>query len=212
MHAEMAAMIQGLSAEFTAEIKVKQDALDVSQAHLRAATRELSEQRKQIQLWQGKCAEQDQVNQRVRNLERAIALEDKFDWTGRTKLDAHDAVPISGSAFKWRGQHSTIAALGDIAINLDPEPNIPLGDSELALIRLRRLKMWQDRAEVLMKTRLDGLRGTNAEKEYQFKKIVSLCTSIPMDRVEAVKSRWVRSEQMLTVLSGAGRFSSCSRK
>ena len=44
---DMTAMIQGLSADFAAEIKTKQDSLDVTQAHLRAATRELSEQRKQ---------------------------------------------------------------------------------------------------------------------------------------------------------------------
>ncbi|EIN06003.1 apses-domain-containing protein [Punctularia strigosozonata HHB-11173 SS5] len=181
---EMTAMIQGLSAEFTSEIKAKQDALDVTQAHLRAATRELSEQRKQIQLWQNQCAEHDRVSQRMRNLEKAIGAEETFDWTGRTTPDGRDAGPIAGSAFKWRGGQSTMAAVGDIAMNLEADPTIPSGESEVILTRLRRLKMWQDRAETLLESRLSALRGTHAEKEYQCRKIVSLCTGISMDKVE----------------------------
>ncbi|KAJ4469527.1 transcription factor [Lentinula aciculospora] len=84
--ADMTAMVQSLATEFQAEIKVKQDALDVTQAHLRAATRELSEQRKQIQSWQSRCSELDLVAQRVKNLEKAIEEEDTWDWTGRSKL------------------------------------------------------------------------------------------------------------------------------
>ena len=75
-------MVQDLGVEFSAEIKSKQDALDITQAHLRAATRELAEQRKQIQIWQAKCGELDLITQRMRNIEKAIEEEDKFDWTG----------------------------------------------------------------------------------------------------------------------------------
>jgi len=81
---DMTTMIQGLASDFQTEIKVKQDALDVTQAHLRAATRELSEQRKHIQTWQVRCSELEQVNQRVKNLEKAIQDEDQWDWTGRS--------------------------------------------------------------------------------------------------------------------------------
>ncbi|KAJ3763785.1 transcription factor [Lentinula raphanica] len=88
--ADMTAMIQSLATDFQAEIKVKQDALDVTQAHLRAATRELSEQRKQIQTWQTRCAELDLLAQRVKNLEKAIEEEDMWDWTGRRITDASD--------------------------------------------------------------------------------------------------------------------------
>src|SRR6202034_4094700 len=88
--ADLTTMIQGLSSDFSNEIKAKQDSLDVTQAHLRAATRELSEQRKQIQAWQSRCAELDQVNQRVRNVDKALKDEDQFDWTGRTDLDGKD--------------------------------------------------------------------------------------------------------------------------
>ncbi|KAF9223998.1 apses-domain-containing protein [Gyrodon lividus] len=185
--ADMTAMIQNLSTEFSAEIKSKQDSLDVTQAHLRAATRELSEQRKQIQLWQGRCGELDQVHQRIRNLEKAIAEEDSFDWTGRTDLSGKDGCETAGPAFQWRGPSSTMAGVAgsmDISFNVEIEPPVPVADSVTSLIRLRRLKMWYMRMEGLMEARLRSLQGASAEKEYQCKKIVALCTGIPINKVE----------------------------
>lgn len=189
MALDMTAMIQNLSADFAAEIKTKQDNLDVTQAHLRAATRELSEQRKQIQLWQAHCSELDQVTQRIRNVEHALVDEEKFDWTGRTELDGRDALERAGPAFRRRGQNSTMAGLGglvDVSFNFDAEPVLPAGDSVASLIRLRRMKMWHVRMEMLVRQRLESLRGASAEREFQCKKIVALCTGVPVDKVEKV--------------------------
>ena len=189
-------MIQGLGNDFAAEVKSKQDALDVTQVHLRAATRELSEQRRQIQHWQARCGELDQATQRVRNLERALGDEDAFDWTGRTELDGSDAGPSAGPAFQARGQGAAAMAgvggggAGDVpAANLDVDPTVPLGESAATLVRLRRLKMWHARVEQLMEARMRSLQGASAEKEFQCKKIVALCTGVPIDKVEEV-SRW----------------------
>jgi regulatory protein SWI6 len=182
-------MIQNLSTEFQGELKTKQDALDVTQAHLRAATRELAEQRKQITVWQARCGELDQITQRLRNVEKALVDEDQFDWTGRTDLNGNDARDSAGPAFQRRGLNSTMVGIGgavDISFSLDPEPPMPMNDSVANLIRLRRLKMWHLRMEELMKARLKGLQGASAEKEYQCKKIVALCTGIPIDKVEEV--------------------------
>ena len=183
-------MIQSLSTEFQGEIKSKQDALDVTQAHLRAATRELAEQRKQIQVWQGYCAELDQINQRVRNVEKALGDEDNFDWTGRTDLDGNDAGKTAGPSFQWRGSKSTMVGIGgsvDISFTVDSEPPVPTADSIQSLIKLRRLLLWHKRMEELVQARLKGLQGASAEKEYQCKKIVALCTGIPLDKVENVR-------------------------
>jgi regulatory protein SWI6 len=185
----MTAMIQGLSAEFSVEIKTKQDSLDVTQAHLRAATRQLSEQRKQIQAWQSRCGELDQINQRIRNVDKALRDEEQFDWTGRTELDGRDARETAGPTFQRRGHNSTMVGMGgsmDISFAVDLEPPIPTTDSVASLIRLRRLRMWHTRMEDLMAARLKSLQGASAEKEYQCKKIVALCTGIPIDKVEDV--------------------------
>ncbi|PPQ85577.1 hypothetical protein CVT24_009984, partial [Panaeolus cyanescens] len=192
--ADMTTMIQNLSNEFQTEIKVKQDALDVTQAHLRAATRELAEQRKQIQAWQSRCGELDQVNQRVRNVEKAILNEDQFDWTGRTDLDGNDARPTAGPTFQYRGVNSTmigVAGSVDISFSVDSEPPLPAGDSVATLIKLRRMKIWHTRMEDLVKERLKSLQGASAVREYQCKKIVALCAGLPIDRVEEMLDKLV---------------------
>lgn len=181
-------MIQNLSTDFTAEIKTKQDAFDVTQAHLRAATRELADQRRQIQGWQSRCGELDQVTQRIRNLEKALAEEDRFDWTGRTELNGEAASAKAGPAFAFRGSSSmaSLSASVDISFAVETEPTLPLSDSLASLIMLRRMQLWQERIEKLMDARLKGLQGASAEKEFQCKKIVALCAGIPVDKVEEV--------------------------
>lgn len=199
----MTTMIQNLSSDFSAEIKSKQDAFDVIQAHLRAATRELAEQRKQIQIWQTKCGELDKYLQRVRNLDQALHDEDRFDWTGRLTVDGLDAGLSAGVPFKWRGTNSTMVALsGSVDISFDlgeafAEPTLPTGDSVASLVRLRRLKMWHRRAEDLMEARLRNLRGASAEKEFQCKKIVAMCTGVGIDRVEDVSHRSISHTNVL---------------
>ncbi|KAK2463516.1 hypothetical protein APHAL10511_004267 [Amanita phalloides] len=213
--ADMTAMIQGLSAEFQSEIKSKQDALDVTQAHLRAATRELAEQRKQIQAWQAKCGELDQLKQRIRNVEQALADEDQFDWTGRTNGNDKDARENAGPAFQRRGHHSTLSGMSgamDMAFNLEPEPPIPMMGTPASLIRLRRLKMWHVRTEELIKERLQNLQGASAEKEYQCKKIVSLCTSIPVDKVEEMLENLVIAVESDAQVVDIGRVSGFMQK
>ncbi|KAJ8472754.1 hypothetical protein ONZ51_g8308 [Trametes cubensis] len=210
--ADITSMIQGLGQEFAAEVKTKQDHLDVTQVHLRAATRELSEQRKQIQQWQARCGELDQATQRVRNLEKALADEDNFDWTGRTELDGSDAGPSAGPAFQARGGVSTMTGVGgavDIPANLEVDPAVPVGDSVASLVRLRRLKIWYTRVEQLMEARLRSLEGASAEKEYQCKKIVALCTGVPIDKVDELLENLVvamESESQVIDISRVSGF------
>ena len=185
-------MIHGLSSEFAVEIKAKQDALDLQQAHLRAATRELAEQRKQIQIWQAQCVELDLVQQRKKNLEKAIQDEDAFDWTGRSELDGTDGLAGGGPAF--RRSSPTASMSGAPPPNpmrppgslIDEDLPLPTANTAVDLIRLRRLKMWHGRVEKLMEQRLQKLQGASAEREFQCKKIVSLCTGAPLDKVEDV--------------------------
>lgn len=187
---DLTAMIQKLSADFSAEIKSKQDAYDVANRHVRAATRELAEQRRQIEYWKQKKEELDQAEQRVRNIEKALAAEDEVDWTGRTDI-AGAPVPVSvNPAFAFRGLQSTMLTV-DLAVlrgRAFEEPQIPSGDSLQTLIKLRRMKLFQDRIENILEDRLQSLHGASAEKEYQCKKIVALCTGISVDKIDDVSN------------------------
>jgi regulatory protein SWI6 len=187
----MTTLVQNLSAEYNAEIKNRQDNLDVTQAHLRAATRELSEQRKQIQQWQQRCTEVDQVERQIKNLDEALSDEDHFDWTARTNLDGQDARSTAGDAFRYRGNSLQAKLPPPVAWqNVDPgdgiEAPIPLDNTPEVLVRLRRMKMWYDRTEALLDERLKAVQGSDTLKEFQCRKIVAMCTKIPVDQVEQV--------------------------
>ncbi|KAH6915983.1 transcription factor [Coprinopsis sp. MPI-PUGE-AT-0042] len=213
--ADMTNMIQNLSTEFQGEIKSKQDALDVTQAHLRAATRELAEQRKQIQTWQARCGDLDQISQRIRNVDKALNEEDNFDWTGRTELDGSDGRERGGSAFQYRGMKSTMVGVKgsvDVSFSVEEDPPIPAGDTMATLIRLRRTKLWHSRVEELVKNRLKGLQGASAEKEYQCKKIVALCTGISIDKVEDMLNNLVIAVESEAQLIDIGRVSGFMQK
>lgn len=195
-------MIHGLSTDFAAEIKTKQETLDVTQAHLRAATRELAEQRRQIQTWQGKCGELDLASQRIRNLEKALAEDETFDWSGRS-AGPLSSLPPASQSIPGAGPSSTIPngvpASGlpkqgeldtkppiDISFNLDSDLPVPMDDSSESLIKLRRMKLWHERMERILEERLRKLQGASAEKEFQCKKIIALCTGVPINEIEGV--------------------------
>ncbi|PCH44340.1 apses-domain-containing protein [Wolfiporia cocos MD-104 SS10] len=206
---DLTAMIQQLGNDFTTEIKTKQDALDVTQVHLRAATRELSEQRKQIQSWTARCSEVDQIHQRIRNLRKALDDEDRFDWTGRTEG------PSTNPAFRMRGPNSTMLNLGssvELSFTVDTEPAVPPGDSVATLIRLRRMKMWHERVEQLMQARMGALQGASAEKEFQCKKIVALCTGAPIDKIEDMLDNLVLAVESESQVIDIGRASGFMQK
>ncbi|CAL1715041.1 unnamed protein product [Somion occarium] len=192
--ADIETMIHGLSTDFSAEIKTKQEALDVTQAHLRAATRELSEQRKQIQTWQTKCGELDLVCQRTRNLEKALVEDDNFDWTGRS--GGYFSLPSGQPGAGPSGANGVVdttfqtskelSSSMDLSFSLDSDPPVPLSDSPASLVKLRRMKMWHERMERLLEERLKNLQGASAEKEFQCKKIIALCTGVPISEIEGL--------------------------
>ncbi|KAI0705179.1 transcription factor [Cytidiella melzeri] len=213
--ADIQTIIQSLSTDFSAEIKSKQDTLDLTQAHLRVATRTLSEQRKQVQEWQAECADLDLVIQRTRNLEAALEKEDNFDWTGRTELDGLDAGTRVGPAFRNRGPSSTLAGIGgsvDLSFTLDEDPALPTEDSVASLIRLRRMRMWQLRMDKLLEDRVHRLKGASAEKEFHCKKIVALCTGVPMEKVEEMLENLVVAVESEAQVIDIGRVSGFLQK
>jgi regulatory protein SWI6 len=185
LRAELTALIQTFSTEFNLELKAKQDALDVTQAHLRAATRELSEQRKQIQHAQAKCTEFDQLQYRARNLRKMLEGGDQIDWTGRTELGGNDASSIIGPSFRKREPMSEPAVSATVGAP-DPDPPLPNENTRAALIRLRRMRLWQSRMEALLLEHAKTLQGASLTRELQYRKLVALCQKDPIDKIDEV--------------------------
>lgn len=191
-------MIQDLSATFQTELKVKTDALDVTQAQLRDATRELANQRRQIREWTEQNQSLEGVRLRTRNVERALSDEDNWDWR-EGHIGAKSGTGPSPSKNAAGGS-------GDISLSFDPDPDPPfpivmtttedsnVGDASLrtaadamaSLIRMKRMKQWYERTQTMLDDRIENCKGASAEKELQCRKVVSLCTGVELDQVDAV--------------------------
>jgi uncharacterized protein YhaN len=188
----MTTLIKGLSDEFAGEIKDKQEALEKAQQRLKTSTRQLADQRRQIQTWQARCNNLEETQQRIRNIKRAIAEEEEFDWTGRTEWDGTPAtVETAGPAFEHKGINSTLAVLDPASLetainNLEPDPTMPTTDSPASLIKLRRMLLWHQRMDKLLDDRLAAMQGLSAEKELQCRKVIALATGFPIDEVDQV--------------------------
>jgi len=59
------------------------------------------------------------------------------------------------------------------------------GDEE-ALVKLRRLAMWEDRMVEVIEERMRALEGESADKAVKYRRLVSLCTKVPVEKVDSV--------------------------
>ena len=173
-------ILSSLNADFSTELKVKTDALDRTRIQLRAATKELSEQRKQITLWKSKATEVADANQRIKNLERALLEEDSFDWTGRTEVDGQPASVDAGPGFAYRGPGSTLSNLpAGISIEFDADPPPPPTDSDPnSLVHLLKLESWYSRVTTLLSRRIERVQGGNAAQERRLRDVVAGCCGV----------------------------------
>jgi len=211
--ADITSIVSSLSDDFEAEVKDKQMALEQAQRRLQLSTRQLAEQRRQIQKWQARCSELEQTQQRIRNLQRALAEEDSFDWTGRSEWDGSPStVETAGPPFEHKGVASTLASLdadseeGSGAMEADP--TVPISDSPSSLIRLRRLALWHRRANKLLGDRLTAINGASAEKELRCKKIISIATGFSVDQVEQMSGSLLMAMESEPHLGDLSRIAS----
>jgi regulatory protein SWI6 len=161
----------------------KQTALNVVEQSVRQATRSLAERRIQVAALQATIADLEQAQFRMENMREAITNLGQEDWTGRASSGAEMTIP----AFKH---------LDDYAAPIIPSS--PNGDDVTGLaipipgtvVQLRRLAMWEDRMADILRARMEALEGEGADKAAKYRKLVSLCTKVPVDKVDSV-SGWL---------------------
>ena len=115
--------------------------------------------------------------QRTRNLEKALADEEYADWRSQKDDTDPNANPTATA--------TTIAPNALPPAEGLPVP-LPSENSASSLTQLRRIRQWQRRVDSLINSRMETLKGASAEKEFQCKKIVAMCTGVHIDKVEDV--------------------------
>lgn len=166
---------------------VKQTKLNATEASVRHATKALSEKRQLVTKGQQRLSESEQAKQKMDNVRRAVEGSVPSDWSGRgplsTEVSDETAVP---AAFKLLPSEYAVPPAseeggGEIAL---PER----GDVNANVLTLRKMLLWEDRIVKLLEDRLQALQGESSDKAVKYRKLVSLCTKVPVDKVDGVSS------------------------
>jgi len=184
--ASLSTLFDSLQAEHSQELAAGTASLAQVRAEIQTATRELATTRAALSAARERLALKARAEQRVRNLEHALTLEDAFDWTGRTEVDGTPAAPGAGAAFAFRGAESTLLAVAKDELRFPADPELPETDSGASLVQLKRLQEWYGRVLGLLKERCAGLEGGDVELEERLRRVVGGCCDVSPDKVDGM--------------------------
>jgi regulatory protein SWI6 len=159
---DIAAIFETINDTFAAEMTAKQTKLNATEQSVRHATRALSDKRQQVQRAQSAVSELEQVRQKVENVKRAMQVVESQDWTGRL---SEGRPPVSVAA---RHEDMEIPSKGE------------------GIDRLRRMVIWENRIGKVLEDKTRDLEGDSAERAVKYRRLVSLCTKVPVDKVDGV--------------------------
>lgn len=198
-------MLQSLNADFASAMAAKQEQLDATQHKLRLVTRELAEQRQELRDWQARSASSNNIYDKIRNLEQILHNEDDllFRWPNAEStplLKPHgesppmkvpsslDADTTRGNAIDIKPQLMDIDSKSNVAFeDLDLDGILPTDSSPESLKKLQRIKSWQTMMDAQLAERLNASKETKAANEFQYRRIVSICTGVAADEVDEVR-------------------------
>ena len=149
--------------------------LNATEASVRHATRALADKRQQVQRAQSALGELEQIQQRADNVRRALAIIGSQDWTGRAQAGPPAFRPLP-------------AQVPNPVVREGLDHDVPLPDrgEEEAVVKLRRLAVWEDRMATVLEERMRTLEGESADKAVKYRRLVSLCTKVPVEKVDSV--------------------------
>jgi len=151
-----------LQAIFDREVAAKQSALETTQTHLQAATRELAARRRDVAAAQAAVTEREEQRQRRENLTQALA-----------------ALPPPTDAPAW-----TQAPLDEAQAALAPHADD--ASQAAAVVRLRwLLRRCDDEGRALeadMQVRRTGAQA----RQHLYHQVVAMCAQVPLDKVDGM--------------------------
>ena len=182
---DISAIFETINDTFAAEMTVKQTVLNTTESSVRTATKALAEKRQQVVQAQATIEELERVQQKIENLQRATdltSLSTPESWTGRSSIGFESEAP---SAFRLLPPSVPRPVISG---GSDGVP-IPQKGEEDLMMRVKRQSLWEDRMAQVLEDKIQGLEGETADKAVKYRKLVSLCTKVPVDKVDNVRSR-----------------------
>jgi len=153
----------------------KQKSLNQTEQNVRHATRSLADKRQQMQRSQASLAELEQNKLKSEKLRKALSLVDTHNYSGRSDDN-------STSAFRKLASHLAAQITGPMG----KEFPLPSSGEPNAVVILRRRRDWETRISQVLEQRVKSLEGEGLDKELKYRRLVSVCTKVPVDKVDGV--------------------------
>ncbi|ORX33493.1 hypothetical protein BD324DRAFT_639565 [Kockovaella imperatae] len=176
----ISAIFETINDTFAAEMTAKQTALNNTEQSVRLGTKALADKRLQVVNAQAALEELERMRQKSDNLRKALTLpvmQNSQDWTGRETLSTEREPPMAFAPLP-QGVPQPVASGSS-----DPIP-LPMHGEADAVMRLKRLNLWEDRMCEVLEDRIKSLEGETADKAVKYRKLVSLCTKVPVEKVD----------------------------
>lgn len=190
-------ILEQSEADFKLEMEEKNEMLAQTTAALKESASALAEERRQLEGLTATKQERDDLDQKIKNLQR-------FNAETRAQLVRHGAVQENIAVGEADQGLDLEGKLGQIT-QLFPHGVDDLRSSELSHEQVTLLSVLE-RSEVLtgrvqayqthnalLENEARGLKGKSAELEDKYRKIISLCTNTPADKIDDLLDHLVQA-------------------
>ncbi|WVW78792.1 hypothetical protein I302_100754 [Kwoniella bestiolae CBS 10118] len=191
----ISAIFETISSTFSTEMVNKQTKLNATEQSVRVATKALADKRQQLHRAQVKVGELELLNQRIESLKQFLSStpsEQAEDWTGRKLLAGENELPPSFQQITSDSSGGVEEVKNETEEGEDDEIKLPErtdsseNNNSDNLIKLRRINIWQDRVLALLDDKIRNLENQNFEKNYKYRKLISLSTKVPVEKVDGM--------------------------
>ena len=182
--------------DFQNEMKEKDEILNKTNAALKESSSSLVEEKRKLEELCGKAREKDELEQKIKNLKRFTqGLQEHLATTSQVQ----EGVQV-GEADKGLDMDGRIhqvdqlfpGGVQDLSNNLNQEQITLLTSLERAEVLTGRVQAYQTH-NALLDNEARGLRGRSKELEEKYRKIISLCTGTPEDKVDELLDQLVQA-------------------
>ena len=192
----MSGIFAQADADFQSEIKEKDDILNKTNAALKESGSSLIEEKKRLDELTQRAQAKEELEQKIKNLRRFTQeLRDQISSTSKVQDnvqvgEADKGLDLDGRIHKV--DQLFPGGVQDLGNNLNQEQITLLTSLERAEVLTGRVQAYQTH-NALLENEARGLRGRSKELEEKYRKIISLCTGTPEERVDDLLEQLVQA-------------------
>ena len=192
----MSGIFAQADADFQSEIKEKDDILNKTNAALKESGSSLIEEKKMLDELTQRAQAREEMEQKIKNLRRFTQeLRDQLSST--SKVQDNVQVGEADKGLDLDGKINKVDQLfpggvQDLGNNLNQEQITLLTSLERAEVLTGRVQAYQTH-NALLDNEARGLKGRSKELEEKYRKIISLCTGTPEERVDDLLDQLVQA-------------------